>query len=225
MSQVKPSQSYIDQERASVLLEKWAPVLDYSSDNVKAIADDHSRLNTAILLENQESWCLNENSYGGNALGANGSFGQLRGASTANGGDIYAQGDDRLPKILILMIRRTFPELITNEIVGVQPMSGPVGLAFAMRYKYENESLGTGIDGKTPAAAGGRHTYGEDDNGEALIRRPGPEGCFSQSGMPHERDPCGIDCRIRFQIIHDPTQSPGPGRDRPPGIGSNLPIR
>jgi len=39
MSQVKPAQSYIDTERASVLLEKWAPVLDYSSDNVKAISD------------------------------------------------------------------------------------------------------------------------------------------------------------------------------------------
>ena len=43
----------------------------------------------------------------------------------------YATGDFRLPKILIPMIRRTFPELITNEIVGVQPMAGPVGLAFA----------------------------------------------------------------------------------------------
>jgi hypothetical protein len=47
------------------------------------------------------------------------------------------------------MIRRTFPELITNEIVGVQPMSGPVGLAFALRYKYEADALGAkGIDGK-----------------------------------------------------------------------------
>jgi hypothetical protein len=42
------------------------------------------------------------------------------------------------------MIRRTFPELITNELVGVQPMSGPVGLAFALRYRYEEEYLGTG---------------------------------------------------------------------------------
>jgi hypothetical protein len=45
------------------------------------------------------------------------------------------------------MIRRTFPELITNEIVGVQPMSGPVGLAFALRYAYQSDNLGTGIDG------------------------------------------------------------------------------
>jgi len=158
MSQVKPAQSYIDQERAGVLLEKWAPVLDYSSDNVAAITDDHSRLNTAILLENQETWCLKENSYAGGTLGGSSSFGNLGGQSSPTG-DQYATGDHRLPKILIPMIRRTFPELITNEIVGVQPMSGPVGLAFAMRYKYESESLGTGIDGKTAPAAGGRHDY------------------------------------------------------------------
>jgi hypothetical protein len=159
MSQVKPAQSYIDQERASVLLEKWAPVLDYSSDNVKAITDDHSRLNTAILLENQETWCLKENSYAGGALGGNSTFGQLGGQSTLGGGDHYATGDSRLPKILIPMIRRTFPELITNEIVGVQPMSGPVGLAFAMRYKYETDSLGAaGIDGHST----GKTTIGND---------------------------------------------------------------
>jgi len=150
MSQVKPAQSYIDEERASVLLEKWSPVLDYSSDNVKPIDDDHSRLNTAILLENQENWCLNENS-----AGSGGVFGQAAATGNAGGGamtpaaDSYASGDARLPKILIPMIRRTFPELITNEIVGVQPMSGPVGLAFALRYKYESDSLGAdGVDGK-----------------------------------------------------------------------------
>ena len=37
-------------------------------------------------------------------------------------------------KVLIPMIRRTFPELITKDIVGVQPMSGPIGLAFHMKY-------------------------------------------------------------------------------------------
>jgi hypothetical protein len=47
-----------------------------------------------------------------------------------------------MPKVLIPMVRRTFPELITNEIVGVQPMNGPVGMAFAMRYRYENAALG-----------------------------------------------------------------------------------
>jgi hypothetical protein len=44
-------------------------------------------------------------------------------------------------KIMIPMIRRVYPELLIKEIVGVQPMSGPVGLAFAMRYTYEAKKL------------------------------------------------------------------------------------
>jgi hypothetical protein len=59
------------------------------------------------------------------------------------------------------MIRRTFPELITNEIVGVQPMSGPVGLAFALRYHYSNTTLGGGnyIDtGAGNVTSPGTHT-------------------------------------------------------------------
>lgn len=142
---IKPSNSYIDRGRATALLEKWSPVLDYSSEKVKPITESNTRLNTAILLENQENWCtqngglINESiSYGNNALGVNA---PSAGANQFSA-DTYATGDARLPKVLIPMIRRTFPELITNEIVGVQPMSGPVGLAFALRYKYEGDSLG-----------------------------------------------------------------------------------
>jgi hypothetical protein len=151
---VKPPSPYVDQARADALLEKWSPVLDYKSDNVDAIEDDHTRYSTAVLLENQEQWCLNEatNSASGGVLGGSAypTAGFNRpGANAGVAGDNYANGDARLPKILIPMIRRTFPELITNEIVGVQPMSGPVGLAFALRYKYEAEALGAkGIDGK-----------------------------------------------------------------------------
>lgn len=55
--------------------------------------------------------------------------------------DFYARGDSRLPNIIMPMIRRTMPELLANEIVGIQPMNGPVGLAFAMRFKYDGENL------------------------------------------------------------------------------------
>jgi len=150
-SSIRASNSYIDKDRASVLLEKWSPVLDYSSDNVGAIEDDHKRLNTAILLENQEQWCLHEN----NQAASGGVFGSHQPTGGFSSGDNYASGDARLPKILIPMIRRTFPELITNEIVGVQPMSGPVGLAFALRYKYDQTALGStndkGLDGSLAA--------------------------------------------------------------------------
>jgi len=142
MKQIKPAQSYIDQDRAGALLKKWAPLLDHADEATPAIKDDHTRLNTAILLENQERWCLNEAS---NTAGAGGVFGNAAsmGFGGKPSGDFYATGDARLPKILIPMIRRTFPELITNEIVGVQPMSGPVGLAFALRYRYDSDPLGS----------------------------------------------------------------------------------
>jgi len=134
---------HIDKTRAESLVEKWTPVLDYTSDKVAAINDEHTRLNTAILLENQEKWCFESNTaqgvFGGQSYNAN--------PGTIPNGDTYANGDYRLPKVLIPMIRRTFPELITNEIVGVQPMTGPVGLAFAMRYKYESDALGYSSQG------------------------------------------------------------------------------
>ena len=144
MKQIKPAQSYIDQSRAQALLEKWSPVLDYTSKSVAPIEDEHTRLNTAMLLENQEAYCLREaNTVGGTGgVFGTGTNNGASGNAFPGGSDSYATGDARLPKILIPMIRRTFPELITNEIVGVQPMSGPVGLAFALRYKYSNQSLG-----------------------------------------------------------------------------------
>lgn len=172
MSQIRPSQSYIDENRAKLLVEKWAPVLDYTSENVRAIEDDHTRLNTAILLENQEKYCFEATNVAG---GGSGVFGSVNNGAFGNqfpsqNDGAYAQGDARLPKILIPMIRRTFPELITNEIVGVQPMSGPVGLAFALRYKYEPTSLGyqTG----TIDASQTTNPYGGSANRQALSGNP-----------------------------------------------------
>jgi hypothetical protein len=163
MKSIRPTQAYIDETRAAALLEKWAPVLDYSSKSVAPIEDDHTRLNTAMLLENQEQWCIREAgpNYNPGSSGINraGNPGAVGNAATmyagttvtgTQGTDTYATGDFRLPKILIPMIRRTFPELITNEIVGVQPMAGPVGLAFALRYRYTGQTLGTNDGAGSP---------------------------------------------------------------------------
>lgn len=144
MKSIKPTQAYIDETRAGKLLKKWSKVLDYSSDKVAPLTESTRRLNTAMLLENQENWCLTEaNTYSGGVYGANAAAGLGTNSANQFSADTYATGDARLPKVLIPMIRRTFPELITNEIVGVQPMGGPVGLAFALRYKYESDALGT----------------------------------------------------------------------------------
>jgi len=172
MANIRPSQSYISEDRAKLLIEKWGPVLDYTSNNVRAIEDDHTRLNTAILLENQEKWCFEASNVAGgtpgvfsnNSINAGGFGNQF---PSQNDG-AYAPNDSRLPKILIPMIRRTFPELITNEIVGVQPMSGPVGLAFALRYKYESDALGydaagTGLDASLTANLGNPQKNADGD--------------------------------------------------------------
>jgi hypothetical protein len=166
MNSVKPANSYIDQDRAQALLEKWTPVLECTSKTVAAIDDDHTRLNTAILLENQEQYCLNEaniaggtGSVFGNPTNAPGSQGGLGHGGVPGVADSYAPSDARLPKILIPMIRRTFPELISNELVGVQPMSGPVGLVFALRFLYGANNLGQTVDD-----GGAGLTVGSNDN-------------------------------------------------------------
>ena len=203
MNSIRPSQAYIDESRASQLLEKWAPVLDYTSKSVAPIEDSHTRLNTAMLLENQESWCLNEagpnynpgntsggSNVAGNQIGGEGSlgnnvntWGQSQDIGGTPGTDQYATGDARLPKILIPMIRRTFPELITNEIVGVQPMAGPVGLAFALRYRYSGDTLGnTGIDG-FGAADQGRAGAGADSG--SMTALSGIEAGYQELGTSY----------------------------------------
>lgn len=152
----------ITKDRAQRLVEKWSPIIDFTSDKMPAISNEITRMNTAVLLENQEQWCLNEGNTSSSGGVFGGSSGSQFGTAGARSGDNYAAGDARLPKVLIPMIRRTFPELITNEIVGVQPMTGPVGLAFAMRYKYDSDALGNSLNGD------GSNASGYIDNSKAI---------------------------------------------------------
>jgi hypothetical protein len=148
---MKPN-SQVNESRTDALVRKWSKVLDYTSKGVAPIRDEHTYRTTAMLLENQEQWCIQE----ANTAATGGVFGatQSIGNGIANT-DSYAAGDARLPKILIPMIRRTFPELISNELVGVQPMGGPVGLAFALRYAYQSDTLSNmDIDGKSAGTNG-----------------------------------------------------------------------
>ena len=146
-------QTQVNESRVDGIVRKWSKILDYSSDSIPAIQNEHVYRTTAMLLENQQNWFIQE----ANAASSGGVFGAT--TSIPNGAantDAYATGDARLPKILIPMIRRTFPELISHEIVGVQPMGGPVGLAFALRYAYQVDTLSdVAIDGKTSGGGSG----------------------------------------------------------------------
>jgi hypothetical protein len=154
----------IDPKNVNAIVDKWKDILDYSSKDVAEIQNEHVYRTTAILMENQERWCLEEAGTSAGIFGATTAAGSGPGAIV--NGDNYAAGDSRLPKILIPMIRRTFPELISNEICGVQPMGGPVGLAFALRYQYQSDYL-SDVDGVGKTAATGGTSPGLGYGGNA----------------------------------------------------------
>ena len=110
-------------------LRKWKPVLDHS--DMAAITDPHRRAITATLLENQERAIKEQNLYeAGNAVGG----GMSPTVGTENSG---MRGYD---PILIQLVRRAMPNLMAYDICGVQAMSAPTGLIFAMRTRYSTQS-------------------------------------------------------------------------------------
>ena len=113
------------------LQEKWAPLLDY--DGLDPIKDNHKRMVTAQLLENQETAIREEREFLSEAVPTNstGSSGATAGFS-ANASSPVAGFDP----VLISLIRRSMPNLVAYDLAGVQPMTGPTGLIFAMRSKF-----------------------------------------------------------------------------------------
>ena len=113
------------------LQKKWAPLLDY--DGLEPIKDNHKRMVTAQLLENQETAIREEREFLSEAVPTNstGSNGATAGFS-ADAGSPVAGFDP----VLISLIRRSMPNLVAYDLAGVQPMTGPTGLIFAMRSKF-----------------------------------------------------------------------------------------
>ena len=120
------------------LQEKWAPVLDHQGlDNIQ---DSHKRAVTAVLLENQEKFLREQN-----AFNSSGSFlaeapTNAVGSDGFQGGSADAGPTAGFDPVLISLIRRSMPNLVAYDLAGVQPMSGPTGLIFAMRSRYTNQS-------------------------------------------------------------------------------------
>ena len=117
-----------------MLVEKWAPVLNHEA--LPKIKDNYRREITAVLLENQEremrqqAQALNEvapANAGGTGLA-------LGGAGAATG---TVAGYD---PVLISLVRRAMPQLIAYDICGVQPMTQPTGLIFAMKSRYGTQN-------------------------------------------------------------------------------------
>jgi hypothetical protein len=119
------------------LQEKWAPLLNY--EGLDPIKDSHRRAVTAVLLENQEKFLREESAFssGFNLMEAptnSAGTGGFTGGAAAGG---PTAGFD---PVLISLIRRSMPNLVAYDLAGVQPMSGPTGLIFAMRSRYNNQS-------------------------------------------------------------------------------------
>ena len=113
---------------AEGLQKKWAPVLDH--EDMPKITDRYRRAVTAVLLENQEI-----------AMKEQASQGQQMLAEAIPTNNISAGGQVQYADpVLISMIRRAMPNLIAYDVCGVQPMTGPTGLIFAMRPKYDSQS-------------------------------------------------------------------------------------
>jgi hypothetical protein len=128
---------------AEAIQKKWAPVLDH--DSLGKITDQHRRSITAIMLENTEKAFREAAAHGQyqtmmtettSAVPAN----WMGGSSSTQG----AGGIDTFDPVLISLVRRAMPNLIAYDICGVQPMTGPTGLIFAMRSRYNTQANSSG---------------------------------------------------------------------------------
>jgi len=139
------------------LVKKWAPILE--SDKAPKIADNYRKEVTAILLENQERQMAKSaealfetaptNSGGdGIALGGAGTNGNMAGYDP----------------VLISLVRRSAPQMIAYDICGVQPMTQPTGLIFAMKSRYSTQGGSEALfnEADTDFAGTGTHQTGLD---------------------------------------------------------------
>ena len=104
------------------LVEKWAPVLN--EESAGTIQDAHRKAVTAAVLENQEQALKEE--------------GMMLEAAPGNNTANVANWNP----VLIALVRRAMPNLMAYDICGVQPMSGPTGLIFAMKSRYQTAKAG-----------------------------------------------------------------------------------
>ena len=116
------------------LINKWQPVLDHS--DLPPIKEHYRKVVTAHMLEAQENSLREQATMQGTGSAS------LLGEAAPETGTGSMTGFD---PVLISLVRRTAPNLIAFDIMGVQPMSGPTGLIFALRPKYGTDNNGAAI--------------------------------------------------------------------------------
>jgi hypothetical protein len=125
--------NFDDSTPYDILTEKWEPVLNHNA--LPSIEDTYKTKVTAVLLENQEQAMRAQRLTEDNTLG--GVISNVASPASSN-----IAGYD---PILISLVRRAMPNLIAYDICGVQPMTAPTGLIFAMRPKYDPTAPSPGL--------------------------------------------------------------------------------
>ena len=127
------------QSNYQALVEKWGPILEHSS--FSAITDNHKKSVTATILENTERALAESGDLSANMTGLL-SETAANDAGTGGFGSASAAGGPTAgyDPVLISLVRRAMPNLIAYDIAGVQPMTGPTGLIFAMRSTHTSQA-------------------------------------------------------------------------------------
>ena len=146
------------------LLEKWQPILD--SEDAPKLVDRHRKAVTATVLENTEKALAEERNHQG--------F-QLNEVAANN----VSTNIDNWDPILIGLVRRAMPNLLAYDICGVQPMTGPTGLIFAMKSKYSTQGGTEALFNEADTDFSGTGTQGGGSS--SLVGDINPPGVTGES--------------------------------------------
>ena len=150
------------------LVEKWAPVLN--EESAGTIKDAHRKAVTAAILENQEIALREERSQQ--------HFLSEDAPAGANTGSIGTWDP-----VLISLVRRSMPNLMAYDVAGVQPMTGPTGLIFAMKSRYDS-----GQTGSTEALFNEANTRHAGTKSTAAVTQEGSGLDVTNAGSPNTID-------------------------------------
>ena len=157
--------------RNEELMKKWAPILEHSA--LPAISDSHREAVTATLLENTEASIREGSSIGGTGVLA-------EAAAPPSTGIASVGPDGNYDPVLISLVRRAMPNLVAYDIVGVQPMTGPTGLIFAMKSQFETAHTSNGGAIKDTEALFNEAPTGYSGNGTSQTNNA--DGTFNANG-------------------------------------------
>ena len=136
---------------AENLQKKWGPVLEH--EDLPKIKDNYRKAVTAVLLENQET-AMKEQSQQGSGV-----FMTEAAHAYKTGGNI-----DTVDPVLISLVRRAMPNLIAYDVCGVQPMTGPTGLIFAMKSHYTSQAGVEAGNAEADTSFAGKGTHSANSN-------------------------------------------------------------